>query len=119
MTARTSGSAQQAGGRTDSPLGVQNERTALAWQRTALSLLATAAAITRLSYAELGPAALLCTLYAGVLVALILRTSRSRYRAHHRAGGHLPQQSAGLTAALASLTVLGLAAAELCRMALG
>jgi uncharacterized membrane protein YidH (DUF202 family) len=62
--------------------GVQNERTALAWQRTALSLLAGSAIVSRLTIERIGPAALLCVLAALPLTVWLLQLSRDRYRRH-------------------------------------
>lgn len=70
--------------------GLQNERTALAWQRTALSLLAAAAAVARLTYEELGTWSLLCLLLTLPFGAWVFRESRRRYRnsaaPHQRSG---------------------------------
>ena len=62
--------------------GVQNERTALAWQRTALSLLAGSAIVSRLTIERIGSAALLCVLAALPVTLWILHLSRVRYRRH-------------------------------------
>lgn len=64
--------------------GAQNERTALAWQRTALSMIAGSAVLARLTYEHLGLLSL-----AGVLVTLALSgwvfwESKGRYA--HTAG---------------------------------
>jgi uncharacterized membrane protein YidH (DUF202 family) len=61
----------------DAPLGLQRERTALAWHRTALSLLAGAAGISRLTYSRLGPYALLCLGLVLPLVLLVLWRRRN------------------------------------------
>lgn len=61
------------------PAGLQNERTALAWQRTALSLAAGAIALTRFAYTRVGAAGLICLL-AVPLTAAVLLQSRWRYR---------------------------------------
>ncbi|WP_235736568.1 DUF202 domain-containing protein [Nocardioides alcanivorans] len=49
--------------------GIANERTALAWQRTALSLVAGAAIIARLAVDETGPAVLVPLFIAALLGA--------------------------------------------------
>jgi uncharacterized membrane protein YidH (DUF202 family) len=62
------------------PVGLQNERTALAWNRTALSLLAAAAAITRLSYGTFGGWSVLCLALTVPLAVWVFWESRARYR---------------------------------------
>jgi len=63
---------------------VYNERTALAWQRTALSLLGGAAVVARLAFDDLGLLAVLGFVVVLPLVAWVLRESQGRY--HHDAG---------------------------------
>ncbi|KUL55376.1 hypothetical protein ADL22_00310 [Streptomyces sp. NRRL F-4489] len=86
--------------------GLQNERTALAWMRTTLSLLAAAAITTRLALPARG-AAVLAILSADALPALYLFTaSARRYRGTHRAlhrGTALPD--ARLPLLLTAITV--------------
>lgn len=82
--------------------GLQNERTALAWQRTALSVLAGAAALARLTADRLGPLAL-----AGLAVALPLTLwvffeSRGRYARDPGAETRLRARSGRAPASLAS-----------------
>jgi hypothetical protein len=60
--------------------GAQNERTALAWQRTALSLLAGSAAVCRLTIDRLGPLALMCVVVAAPAAGWVFLESRGRYR---------------------------------------
>lgn len=64
--------------------GVGNERTALAWQRTALSLVAGSAILARLTVDRLGTFALASVLIALPLSLWVLVESRSRYA--HDAG---------------------------------
>ena len=64
----------------DSDPGVQNERTALSWQRTALSLLAGAAAVSRLTTHQLGTVALVPVLTALPLTLLVFFEGRGRYQ---------------------------------------
>ena len=65
-------------------VGLPNERTALAWQRTALSLAAAAAIVARLTWSELGPLAGVLLLGALGLSGWVFVESRGRYR--HDAG---------------------------------
>lgn len=60
--------------------GAQNERTALSWQRTALSLLAGAAAVSRLTSDQLGTVALIPVLTALPLTLLVFFEGRGRYQ---------------------------------------
>ncbi|UYM07787.1 DUF202 domain-containing protein [Solicola gregarius] len=60
--------------------GTQNERTSLAWSRTALSVVVTAAIVSRLAVESIGPIALVSVAAAvPVSIALVLG-SRRRYR---------------------------------------
>lgn len=95
------------------PSGVQNERTSLSWQRTALSLLAACAVLARLAYGRLGPAALVGVALPVALSLLVLHQSRERYRRraiarhrHHTGGGTAP---AALAAGVTALALLELA----------
>lgn len=67
--------------------GVSNERTALAWQRTALSILASAAIMARLTWGELGVVGSVPLLVAMVLSTWVFWESRWRYG--HHAGTRL------------------------------
>lgn len=83
-------------------LGLVNERTALAWQRTALALMAGSAVLARLTFDRLGAMA-----FAGVVVVLplsmwVLVESRGRYA--HDAGARLRRRHRGGRAP-AALTV--------------
>jgi uncharacterized membrane protein YidH (DUF202 family) len=76
-------------------LGAGNERTALAWQRTALSVLAGAAIVGRLAFSELGVAALVGPAIAVPLSAWILIEGSARYQRRassvgRRSGGRGP-----------------------------
>ncbi len=64
--------------------GMANERTALAWQRTALSLAAGAAVMARLTWSELGLVAALVLAVAVALGVWVFVESTGRYR--HDAG---------------------------------
>lgn len=80
------------------PPGVQNERTALAWHRTALSLMVAAAGLSRFAYERVGYPGLVC-LAALPLGAFVFRESRHRYR--HRDGGCPDPHARGGTAGVA------------------
>lgn len=66
--------------------GLVNERTALSWQRTALSLVAAAAAMARLTVGRLGGAAVVTMAGAVVLTLWILVESAGRYRIRRPVG---------------------------------
>lgn len=63
--------------------GMASERTALAWQRTALSLMASAAILGRLTFSELGWAAVALLAVAALLGLWVFVESGSRYLQHH------------------------------------
>ncbi len=94
--------------------GAGNERTALAWQRTALALVAGAAILSRLTFDRLGVMALVSVAVAGPLGTWVLLESRGRYR--HDAGLRSRQRSrsgrapAALAIATAVVAVTELAA---------
>lgn len=60
--------------------GVANERTALAWQRTALSLVAGAAVMARLTWADLCLVAALPLVTCVGFGSWVFWESRTRYR---------------------------------------
>lgn len=62
--------------------GLSNERTALAWQRTALSVLAGAAIMGRLTFDRLGVVALIVPGIAAFLGLWVFVESRWRYDQH-------------------------------------
>lgn len=78
---------------TSQAAGRQNERTALAWQRTALSLLAGAAVLSRLTYERLGILSLVSFALALPLCLWVFVESRGRYR--HDAGVRLRARPRG------------------------
>ena len=85
-----------------SDTGLSNERTALAWQRTALSLVAGSAVLGRLTFARLG---WLSVALVGVAVALglwVFVESRWRYAQQL---GHRPRTRPRGGRAALSLTV--------------
>jgi uncharacterized membrane protein YidH (DUF202 family) len=95
--------------------GAGNERTALAWQRTALALVAGAFLLGRLNFERLGIYALASVVVAVPLSAWVFLESRQRYLRHaglHRdarpRGGRAPTflTLATITLILAELAAL-------------
>jgi uncharacterized membrane protein YidH (DUF202 family) len=82
----------------------QNERTALAWQRTALSVLAGSAVLGRLGFEVLGAWSLLGVAVAAPLSGWLLMESRFRYGRPSR-GGRAPAALAVATSVLALLAL--------------
>jgi len=92
--------------------GIANERTALAWQRTALSLVAGAAIIARLAVDQTGPVVLVPLVAAALLGLWIFVESHARYR--HSAGRTSRAGGRGGRAALAlAIATTLIAVAEL------
>jgi uncharacterized membrane protein YidH (DUF202 family) len=92
--------------------GTPTERTELAWQRTALSLVAGSAVITRLTFGRLGTLALTSLVVALPLSLWVLLESRLRYR--RGAGTGRPVRSGdGVPAAALALGTVAVAAVEL------
>ena len=81
--------------------GVGAERTAMAWQRTALALAAGSAAVARLGFHALGLASLASIATGLPLAGWILRHGRARYR-----GGVLPDGVVPAIVAVAAFGVL-------------
>ncbi|MBW4717980.1 DUF202 domain-containing protein [Saccharothrix obliqua] len=80
--------------------GAQNERTALAWQRTALAMIAGSAVLARLTADRLGAYALVSLGVTTALGLVVLVAARWRYRAGRRGrrgGAVLPAAVAGGT----------------------
>lgn len=101
--------------RADGDHGMANERTALAWQRTALSLVAAAAIMTRLTWSSLGVAAVVPLGGALLLSGWVFVESGARYS--HRAGTRPRRRSRGgrapLFLAVATTLVAGTELASL------
>ncbi|MCR1783239.1 DUF202 domain-containing protein [Nocardioides carbamazepini] len=99
--------------------GEANERTALGWQRTSLSLVAGAAIMARLTVDALGLAAVLPLAAALILGLWVFAESRARYdhdagtrdRARHR-GGRAPLSLAIATALIAATELASLTLAH-------
>lgn len=94
----------------DSTIG--NERTALAWQRTALSLMVGAAILTRLSLDHLGPLALVSAVVALPLGLWVFFESRGRY-AHDAGLRTRPRSRGGRAPAALALATSVVALTEL------
>lgn len=92
--------------------GLQGERTALAWTRTALALAIAGALVTRLTVDRLGVFALALGAIAVVLAAVMAMLARARFvstaASLHESGSLL---SDGRVLALAAGSVLATAAA--------
>jgi uncharacterized membrane protein YidH (DUF202 family) len=88
-------------------VGLSNERTALAWQRTALSVLAGAAVLGRLTFDRLGFVALALLGLAVVLCLWVFAESRWRYAQQlgHRPRGRDRGGRAALFLSLATLLI--------------
>ena len=93
--------------------GAQNERTALAWTRTALALLVGVVLASRLAAAQLGVVALVFALVVAPLALVILLMARSRYRHAHDALHHERDLPDGRLPALVALVCCLLAVLEL------
>jgi uncharacterized membrane protein YidH (DUF202 family) len=96
------------------PDGASNERTALAWQRTALALVAGSAVTARLTFGRVGAVALVGLSLALALGGWVLRESRLRYgqqagvveRSRPRGG----MSAAALTGGIVVMSLVELAA---------
>ncbi len=92
--------------------GAANERTALAWQRTALSLVAGSAVLTRLTFPVLGPVSLVSLVVGLPLGAWVLVESRGRYR-HSTGVSPRSHTRSGRAAVALTVGTLALAVTEL------
>ncbi|WP_110182290.1 DUF202 domain-containing protein [Nocardioides solisilvae] len=97
--------------------GLADERTALAWQRTSLSLVAGAGVVARLGWSDLGPAGSLPLLASCLLAVWVFVESRRRYDDDSGARGRVRPRGGRAPLALA-LSVALLAGTELARLAL-
>lgn len=93
-------------------VGVSNERTALAWQRTALALLAGAAILFGLTLERLGLVAFVALAVVMPLSAWVLVESRGRY-AHDAGTGTRLRSRDGRAPSAVAVATLVLALAEL------
>jgi uncharacterized membrane protein YidH (DUF202 family) len=96
-------------------LGLQAERTALAWQRTALAMAIGALVAGRLAVPVFGAGSLVVAVLGVVGAVVVLVVSRRRYRAVHESlsarGDLVAVRSAG--APIAALAGVGLLVALL------
>jgi Domain of unknown function (DUF202) len=96
----------------EADLGAANARTALAWQRTSLSLVAAAAVMARLTWGSLGGAALVPLVAALVLSLWVFAESGSRSTRDPGPGSRVRPRGGRAPLALALATAL-VAATEL------
>ena len=108
--------------------GLQPERTALAWQRTALSLTGAAVVVGRLTAGVLGPTVIIVLVFSLAHSVVLFRAGRRRHamppdtRGSHRDTGALPAtppRSVGIHGALLTLQVIVLALLESLALAHG
>ena len=91
--------------------GLQPERTALAWQRSALALAGATIVIGRLTFSAVGLAALLVVALGVAHAAVVFATARRHYRV--RTGeAHVSTWPTGVHAALLSAQVAALGVLE-------
>lgn len=97
-------------------LGLSNERTALSWQRTALSLITGAVIVGRLTIDRLGFAAIAIAAAAVLAGLCVLAESRWRY-AQHRGERQRERPRGGRAAMSLSLATCLIAVAEIAALA--
>jgi uncharacterized membrane protein YidH (DUF202 family) len=95
--------------------GRANERTALAWQRTALSLLGAALILARLTYDRIGPFALIFLAIAVPATVWVVLVGRQRYVAQSMSTASVSPRGGRSAVVVSALTVL-LAATETAAM---
>ncbi|WP_137122045.1 DUF202 domain-containing protein [Segeticoccus rhizosphaerae] len=93
----------------------QNERTALSWQRTALSLMAGSVALTRFTFDHVGPASLISPTITLSMCAWVLFHNRTRYRRRNAVGPETSRHG-GLAPAALVLCVVAMAVTELAEL---
>lgn len=89
-----------------------NERTTLAWQRTALSLVVAACVLGRLTWQDLGLVTLVPLSLAAALGSWVWWASRSRYLDRRRESGRSSSLQGGRSAAALTLGVVLIALTE-------
>lgn len=87
-------------------VGLANERTALAWQRTALSLAAAAAILGRLTFTRVGFLAVAVLGVALLLCGWVFTESRWRYHQHSGVRSRRQPRGGRATLALATAAIL-------------
>lgn len=92
--------------------GVHNERTALAWQRTALAMLAAAAVVSRLTLDRIGVLAVVSLLVVLPLVLWVMLESRGRY-AHDAGVRRRPRSRGGRAPAFLATAIVLIGLTEL------
>lgn len=97
-----------------SDVGLSNERTSLAWQRTALAGLAAAALATRLTWETIGAASVVPLALALGITGWLTREGSRRYTSatdrRRTRDGHAPVVLTLLAAAVGALQIAVLAA---------
>ncbi len=104
------------------PPGLANERTALAWQRTALSVVAAALVVARLSIERVGVLVLVVAVAGVVLGGWVAVEGLGRYRSRHGLAGSPGsgvRGRGGRATALLTVTVVLVALTELAAIARG
>ncbi len=96
--------------------GLANERTALAWQRTGLSLLVGALILGRIAFVDLGPAALPGALVGAALAGWVVFESRWRYAQSEGTRSRMRPRG-GRAGAFLALAVTALAITEIAAVA--
>jgi len=97
--------------------GLQPERTALAWQRTALSMAGAALIVVRLALGTLGAVAVAVLVFCLGHAAVLFQNSHRSYGVRTGSAAHRTW-SVGLHGALLSLQVLLLAMLEVAALVL-
>ncbi|MGH3355301.1 MAG: DUF202 domain-containing protein [Nocardioidaceae bacterium] len=92
--------------------GVYNERTALAWQRTALAMLAAAGVVSRLTLDRIGVLAVVSLLVVLPLVLWVMLESRGRY-AHDAGVRRRPRSRGGRSPAFLATAIVLIGLTEL------
>ena len=89
--------------------GMQAERTALAWQRTGLSVAVAAAVLARLTYGDLGAWALVVLAVCLALCGWVLTDTRRRSHGRGPAGEGRPGIGGWAAAVAGAVVVMGVA----------
>jgi uncharacterized membrane protein YidH (DUF202 family) len=92
--------------------GVHNERTALAWQRTALALLAGSAVVARLTLDRIGVLAVVSVAVTMPLALWVMVESRGRY-AHDAWVRRRPRSRGGRAPAVLAMVAVLIGLTEL------